>query len=90
MARPVPWGVPLSLDQVSQESLGLLSGAVLAWLDALAAGWQADGTLALTLLLIEDGARWEVRWPAPDAPLTVAPHYGGGHTLSARRSTLGA
>ncbi|WP_143342042.1 serine hydrolase domain-containing protein [Deinococcus indicus] len=57
------------------------------------AGWQADGTLALTLLLIEDGARWEVRWPAPDAPLTVglcAPHYGEGHTLSARASTLGA
>ena len=57
------------------------------------AGWQTDGTLALTLLLIEDGARWEVRWPAPDAPLTVrlcAPHYGEGHTLSARASTLGA
>lgn len=56
-------------------------------------GWQADGTLALTLLLIEDGARWEVRWPAPDAPVTVhlcAPHYGEGHTLSARASTLGA
>ncbi|WP_189072568.1 serine hydrolase domain-containing protein [Deinococcus sedimenti] len=57
------------------------------------AGWQADGALALTLLLIEDGARWEVRWPAPDAPLSVqlcAPHYGEGHTLSARPSTLGA
>ncbi|GGN32834.1 hypothetical protein GCM10010842_09960 [Deinococcus daejeonensis] len=79
--------------QVSPESLGLPSGALLAWLDALAAGWQADGTLALTPLLIEDGAHWEVRWPAPDAPLTVglcAPHYGEGHTLSARRSTLSA
>ena len=57
------------------------------------AGWQADGALALTLLLIEDGARWEVRWPAPDAPLSVqlcAPHYGEGHTLSAQPSTLGA
>ena len=56
-------------------------------------GWQADGALALTLLLIEDGARWEVRWPAPDAPLSAqlcAPHHGEGHTLSARASTLGA
>ncbi|MFC6748933.1 serine hydrolase [Deinococcus aquaticus] len=57
------------------------------------AGWQADGALVLTLLLIEDGARWEVRWAGPGAALTVqlcAPHYGEDHTLSARASTLGA
>lgn len=59
------------------------------------AGWQADGTLVLTLLLIEDGARWEVRWAGPGGLLRVQkcpPHHGEGDTLTARPipATLGA
>ncbi|GGK94432.1 hypothetical protein GCM10010844_11170 [Deinococcus radiotolerans] len=55
------------------------------------AGWQKDGTLALTLLLIEEGARWDVHWAAPDGLLTVclrAPHHGEGRVLTAQASTL--
>ncbi|MDR6220314.1 serine hydrolase [Deinococcus soli (ex Cha et al. 2016)] len=86
----VPNTVRFTLNAWEEQTLNTWGTTVAL---TVRAGWQADGTLALTLLLIEDGARWEVRWPAPDAPLSVqlcAPHYGEGHTLSARPSTLGA
>ncbi|WP_158235833.1 serine hydrolase domain-containing protein [Deinococcus sp. UR1] len=87
---PTPNTVRFTLNAWEEQTLDTWGTTVAL---TVRAGWQADGTLALTLLLIEDGARWEVRWPAPDAPLTVglcAPHYGEGHTLSARASTLNA
>ena len=51
--------MPLSLDQGSPESLGLLSGAVLAWLDALAAdGLELHGFTLRRSGRVVAGGHW--------------------------------
>ena len=53
------------------------------------AGEQSCGILALTVLLIGPGTRWEIVVSSLEGVLTVQfppPQYGEGHTLRATRT----